>query len=372
MSYDYQVGQVSNAQQQPYLTSTSDRSMKELPPILHAGPQQPAPLSDDSFQRPYEQYNGISTQHSNNTQVFNDASATEDRGLLNNYDESRTAPATQYNNVPAPLPTQDRKGIWTYDDRRAFQRRSFFARLFRVLAFIFTYGIWMAIVAILLVFLFVRPPNLGLKDPELPSLDSVSYDNGKLMFDVNITAQISNPNDVPISVKEFKARLYDRTNRRTSIGNCTLEDNFKIHANANTTVHLPCAVTYNTAEDPNLSVLTDLACRCGFIKNSTKRQIELVVDTDLKIVFIAFYIPLHIQPTVSFDCPISLNILRGILGSNADGILGQFTCGVGTTGNSRRSLPAPDMMSIQDSLVQQYARSILSSVMGGGNNHNDL
>ena len=266
----YQVGQA----RAPYLASSSDYQMKELPPILHAG-KQPAPLSDVSF---LEHQESFTAEPINNSAVFHDAHGG-DRGRLIDYgNEAPGGQLDQYYSAQLQNPREARKGIWTYDDRHAFQRRSIFTRIFRVLAFIFVYGIWMAIVAILLVFLFVRPPNLGVKDPDIPSVDAISYQDGEFQFAINISAMVSNPNSVPINIKEFKARLYDESNRKTSIGNCTLPKNFEFHANANTSVTLPCTVAYNTEKDPNLSVLSDLVCRCGFVKGSKKSQIKVRVN----------------------------------------------------------------------------------------------
>ena len=354
----------------PYLGPAADNRMKELPPTLHAGfPQYDTQENtrEGTYYTPHNGYTGVSTQPSNSSGVFYDASGNGDTGYL--VDEEDKVPQMQQSMYVPPRSTlpPTRKGLWTYDDLHAFKRRSFFARLFRVLGFIFVYGIWLAIVAILLVALFIRPPNLGVRDPEIPSFDDVSYQNGEFNFLINITAVISNPNTVPIDVKKFNARLYDKTNQRTSIGNCSLPNDFEIKANSNTTVKLPCTVSYDTEKDPNLSVISDLACRCGLIKNSKKQKIEFDVKTDLTVVFIAFYVPTSFTPSISFDCPLNMRMIKDILGKNAEGIMNKFSC----SGINNRRARSVDGLPMPENLVQHYVRNLAMSAMDGLR-HTDL
>lgn len=338
--------------------------MKELPPTLHAGfPQYDVQdhTHEESYYNPYGGYTGVSTKPSNSSGVFYDAPGSADTGHL--MDEEDRVPQVQQSMYEPPRSTlpPTRKGIWTYDDLHAFKRRSFIARLFRVLVFIFVYGIWLAIVAILLVALFVRPPNVGVRDPEFPSFDDVSYQNGKFQFHINITAMISNPNTVPINVQKFNARLYDKTNQRTSIGNCSLPNDYDIKANSNTTVELPCTVSYDTEKDPKLSVISDLACRCGLINNSKKQKIDLDVKIHLTVVFIAFYVPTSFKPTVSFDCPLNNDMVREILGKNAQGIMDKFSC----SGLNNRRARSVGELPMPENLVQHYVRNLAMSAVDG-------
>lgn len=336
--------------------------MKELPPTLHAGfPQYDVQdnAHEGTYYAPHGGYTGVSTQPSNSSGVFYDAPGSGDTGHL--MDEEDKVPQVQQSMYVPPRSTlpPTRKGIWTYDDLHAFKRRSFFARLFRVLVFIIVYGIWLAIVAILLVALFIRPPNIGVRDPEIPSLDDISYQNGEFQFRINITAMISNPNTVPINVNKFNARLYDKNNQRTSIGNCSLPNDYEIKANSNTTVNLPCTVSYDTDKDPSLSVISDLACRCGLIKNSKKQKIELDVKTRLTVVFIAFYVPTSFKPTISFDCPLDKKMVKNVLGKNAEGIMSKFSC----SGVNNRRARSMDELPMPENLVQHYVRNLAMSAM---------
>lgn len=89
---------------------------------------------------------------------------------------------------------------------------------------------------------------------------------------------------------------------------------------------------------------------------------RLVIDTDVTVTFVGFYVPVSVAPTVSFDCPINLDIVKNILGSNAEPILNRFNCNSGSNSRRARSNIA---FPLPDSLVQNYARSLIASAMNG-------
>ena len=87
------------------------------------------------------------------------------------------------------------RGIWSYDDLHAFQRRSTITKILRILGFILVWGVLVTIGVILLIFLFVRPPNIGVENVNVPNVSqSVTYRNDMFQFPISIDVQLNNPN----------------------------------------------------------------------------------------------------------------------------------------------------------------------------------
>ena len=85
---------------------------------------------------------------------FADESGFPDQGYLppqEMEDEKYSGPTETF--MPGHI--RSGHGIWSYDDLHAFQKRSLLNQIFRILVFIVTWGIIIALTVILLIFLFV-------------------------------------------------------------------------------------------------------------------------------------------------------------------------------------------------------------------------
>ena len=254
---------------------------------------------------------------------FADESGFPDQGYLppqEMEDEKYSGPTETF--MPGHI--RSGHGIWSYDDLHAFQKRSLLNKIFRILVFIVTWGIIIALTVILLIFLFVRPPNLGLTGVDVPeSPDAIHYDEGMFSFDVPIHAIISNPNRVAIKVDKFSAYMFDSEDQRTSIGNCT-HPNLKLAAEKNTSFTLPCGVHYDVNKDKDHSILRDLAQKCGITKGSTQSNIDLLLQVHLTVRFIGFFVKLSFSPTISFKCPLDRQRVQKEFGKQIPDIIGKL------------------------------------------------
>lgn len=210
------------------------------------------------------------------------------------------------------------RGIWSYDDRRAFQQESWFLKLLRLVGFILVIGVIIALSVVLLIVMFLRPPNVGLKNLELPqSASDLQVQDERFMLNATIDAVISNPNYVSAQINNLNATVYDAHARKTSIGVCYLEHK-TIEARENTTVRLPCEMQYDFQKDQDLSIIKDIVNRCGLVKGSKKQKIQALLDVHVTIQLLAFHIPISAGPTISMDCPVTRRQVKEALGNHSD------------------------------------------------------
>ncbi|WFC97344.1 hypothetical protein MYAM1_000054 [Malassezia yamatoensis] len=224
------------------------------------------------------------------------------------------------------MPRKSSRGIWSYDDRRAFQRQPWWLKLLRILAFILLFGLIVALSVVMLIVLFIRPPNIGLQGLSLPnSASQIQIQQESFTVNASLNAVVSNPNYISAEINNLTAIAYDSNARITSIGNCSVPHR-TIQAQSNTNVTVPCELNYNLQQDKNLTIIRDLINRCGLLQSSTKQSLQILLDTHLSIRVLAFHIPISVSPTVSVDCPITKQEVKQLLGSHSD-ILQQLGLG---------------------------------------------
>ncbi|WFD41424.1 hypothetical protein MPSI1_000051 [Malassezia psittaci] len=259
------------------------------------------------------------------SQSFQDEAKGEEP-TLSAFDTSTQQHHTEPNDMYFADPTyaeqgmsrKSRRGIWSYDDRRAFQRQPWWLKLLRILAFILLFGLIVALSVVMLIVLFIRPPNIGLQGLNLPnSTSQIQIQDESFTVNASLVAVVSNPNYISASVNNLTAIAYDSNARVTSIGNCSVPHR-TIQARANTTVTVPCELNYNLQQDKNLTIIRDLVRRCGLIQSSSKQSLQILLNTHLTIQVLAFHIPITVSPTVSVDCPITKQEVKELLGSHSD------------------------------------------------------
>lgn len=221
-----------------------------------------------------------------------------------------------------------RKGIWRVDELREFQNQSLAMQILRVLFFILVIGIILALCIIMLIFVFLRPPNIGVKDVSAPLQSDVRIQGTSVQVPANISFVISNPNYVPATIKNITANAYDKKNQDTSMGVCHVLDQ-EIKSRANTTVTLPCKLEYNLEKDPHLAIIKDIARSCF---QSKDKHLQILLKVNLKVKLYSFTVPIDVNPTISFECPVTKKQVQQIVGHKVD--LDDILRNVG-----RRSLP---------------------------------
>lgn len=277
----------------------------------------PTYAADDSFAR------HSSTSFQDEAKAHEQPSAFEESTQHHgNAEEAYYAPAM----YDASLSPKHRNGIWSYEDRRAFQRQPWWAKLLRVAAFIFFFGLIVALSVVMLIAIFLRPPNIGLQSLDFPnSASQVEIQDQSFAVNASLTAVIANPNYISARIKNLTAVPYDPSVRSMPLGNCNVPHK-TIEARKNTTLTIPCRLSYNVQDDSNLSVIKDVVNRCGLVQGSSKQNLQILFDSHVTIQFLAFNIPISISPTVSTECPVTRKEVKQALGDHAD-ILGQLGLG---------------------------------------------
>lgn len=212
-----------------------------------------------------------------------------------------------------------RRGIWRKDELRAFQNQNLFMKIFRILLFVLVIGIILTVCIIMLIFIFLRPPNVGVKDIYPPTERDVDLQGSTFAVPANVSFVVSNPNYVPATIKDITANAYDVVDQNTSVGSCKVT-NQEIRANDNTTVTLPCTIKYDLEKDPNLTIIKNIAGRCF---NSRNTKLSFLLKVKLKVQLYSFTVPINVNPTIQIDCPVSKQQIEQVLGDklNLDDIL---------------------------------------------------
>ncbi|WFD27850.1 hypothetical protein MNAN1_002856 [Malassezia nana] len=226
------------------------------------------------------------------------------------------------------------RGIWLPEDRRAFQNQSLFMKILRMILSFLMIGIILTLCVLMLLFVFLRPPNIGMQNVLVPTVDDVKVESGTFQFNTEIKFVISNPNEVSATLKKVHAVAYDAAEQSIPIGSCTADDQV-IAKKANTTLALPCELRYDANENADLSVIKDIATRCF----ETKQQLPILLKVHISFQLYSFSVPIDVSPTISIACPVTQQQVEKVLGKKLSDL------GIGSS--SRRS--------VQESLVQRLA-----------------
>jgi len=214
-------------------------------------------------------------------------------------------------------PRSVRRGIWLPEDRRAFQEQSLLSQIFRCLVCFLVLGVILVLSIIILIVLFLRPPNIGVKNIDMPqSIDGLNIDPSRqaFSFPINLTVRVSNPNYVSAEINSIHANLFDKHADSTRVGSCDLRHKH-IKSHNDTDITIPCHVRYSLEEDPNKSVIKDIINRCGF-NGKKKQDFDMSLKLRLSITVLSITVPINVNPNIRFSCPVSKSDLKKIGGSS--------------------------------------------------------
>lgn len=238
--------------------------------------------------------------------------------------------------------------IWTKEDKQAFSSRSCPAKLCRIVFGVLILAIIFIVSIILLIIMFLRPPNVAISGLGVPNQSAVTYQNGAFAFNVSVDISVSNPNSISANIKKLTANAYDSADTSVVLGHGTVT-NQKIQPNANTTVVFPFQIKYDQSQDSDLSIIRNIASDCGinlFGGSSGSGDLSFLFKIDVDIEALSISVPVNINRNISFPCPLSGSSLQGIL----SGISSTF----GGSGSSRRALAEDsDDDSVAASLVRR-------------------
>ncbi|KAF9976339.1 hypothetical protein BGZ73_008769 [Actinomortierella ambigua] len=132
-------------------------------------------------------------------------------------------------------------------------------------------------------------------------------------FAASMTANIrvQNPNPIGFTFDQITAKAF-YPNYAPQIGGGEVQ-NARFPSKATTDLNFPLSATYNVAQDPGYTVVSDIANRCGLTGN-VRQKLQINYDLTLTLNIIG----IKISPTiknlhVNFDCPANIDqILEGI------------------------------------------------------------
>ncbi|KAI0093666.1 hypothetical protein BDY19DRAFT_989219 [Irpex rosettiformis] len=166
---------------------------------------------------------------------------------------------------------------------------------------------------VLSLLLWVRPPNVAVGNIQLANAsNSINLQNNGIAVTLDVPIVVDNPNYFSVNFNNIHADVFYPINN-TKVGSGDLW-NLKLDSNKQTNFSVPFTLNYTTSIDPNLSILSDLAGRCGLGGGS---QSQIKVDYSIKLDFKVLFIP--IKPTIknsaSFSCPFDQQDLENLLKS---------------------------------------------------------
>ena len=91
--------------------------------------------------------------------------------------------------------------------------------------------------------------------------------------------------------------------------------NQKIESRQNTTVTLPCKLEYSLEKDPNLTIIKDIARSCF---QSKDKHLQILLKVHLKVKLYSFTVPIDVNPSISFECPVTKKQIQQIVGHKVD------------------------------------------------------
>ncbi|GAA5900354.1 uncharacterized protein JCM6883_002819 [Sporobolomyces salmoneus] len=203
-------------------------------------------------------------------------------------------------------------------------------------------------------FLWVKPPDVSFNGIEPPSNgQEVSVVGSGFNINVRLNIGVINPNFFGASFDKISATAYYPTKPDDAIGGGTLDD-VEIPKNSNSTIHFPFSINYTTSYDSDLSVLKDIATKCGFLGGSSgKEDLKVNYKVETKVKVIAVSVSPTFSSSASFACPLSESDLKGFLGSSDLSSLG-----LGSLSGALGGLGSRLRLAKRDDLIEEGQRAL--------------
>jgi len=198
-----------------------------------------------------------------------------------------------------------RGNMWTRGSRGRCIFRFCCCSIFIVLFLIISIFLTLAV--------YIRPPNVGVNNVGFPANGSaVQATSNSLNLNLGIDITVTNPNFFNVAFNNVKATLkYPLKGNTTNVGGGQI-NNLVFHSHTTTTFTFPLQLTYNLADDPSLSILTDLVTKCGIL-GGQKSNIVVDYDITVGVKFLFINIPPSFSDSLSFECPIQESDIASLL-----------------------------------------------------------
>ncbi|KAI5899627.1 uncharacterized protein SCHCODRAFT_02605677 [Schizophyllum commune H4-8] len=153
--------------------------------------------------------------------------------------------------------------------------------------------------------LWVRPPNVVVGDLDTTSGSGgsvVQFSSDGLKINLAVNISVTNPNYFSVALNNVKATLkYPINGEKEDVGGGTLDDvDFPSHSTKD--IKFPFSIDYKLTDDPNYTILKDLASKCGLGGSTSDITVDYTIKIGVRFLFI------NVSPSISnsysFACPI--------------------------------------------------------------------
>jgi len=172
-------------------------------------------------------------------------------------------------------------------------------------------GLFLLLSILLSLALFIRPPNIQMKDvgPASSTGSTVQFQLDGVQINLGVNISVQNPNYFNVNFQKIKAEIFYPIDD-TPIGG-GISRNVVFESNAQTNWTFPFTIDYKIANDPGGLIIIDLARRCGLVGPATDLDVKYKITLGIRILFIT------ISPSVSnsftFPCPLPPDQLQGLM-----------------------------------------------------------
>jgi len=122
-----------------------------------------------------------------------------------------------------------------------------------------------------------------------------------LDFNLGLRFNVINPNIIGATFSMIQATAF-YPGHNNPIGGGSLP-NVQIKAKSNTTLNFPFSINYNSTEDPNLQIISDIVKKCG-LSGGTKQPITIDYTLKLSLKVLAIPFTISSDRSTNIACPI--------------------------------------------------------------------
>lgn len=160
------------------------------------------------------------------------------------------------------------------------------------------------IAIVVAVVLWAKPPKIEFQGviPSPNGLPPYQQNGNTFSFNFGLKISVNNPNVVGADFTAIRAIAF-YPGHDTSIGGGN-KTNVHIEKDANTTINFPFSVVYDPSTDPGLTILSDIASKCGILPGSQKQKLTINYLLTLGFKVLAITLSPSFNRTTEIDCPI--------------------------------------------------------------------
>jgi len=169
--------------------------------------------------------------------------------------------------------------------------------------------VFLIVSIVLALALWIRPPSIIIGSVQ-PQSSSIQKTTDGFSFSLGVGISVSNPNYFSVDLTKSEVELFYPINNTAIGGGNTSNIVFKSRSETNFT--FPFQLSYNSSNDEQHAILSDLAVKCGVTGPKSNLNINYKINLSIRIL-VATISPV-ISNTFSFPCPISASDLSQLLG----------------------------------------------------------